>query len=152
MGSRNLTLTLSLLAVCAGALATPIAAQAQEAPKWADDLLDQWYVSFNAGDVEAVARLYSTDAVVGQDVKGRDAIKESLAASFAKEDYDCSGGFDGFQEVAGVAVGWGHDACTVTPKSGGPSESRKSRWLAVYEQQPDGSWLTVRDVWEEVSP
>lgn len=152
MGSRIFTSILSIVAVSVVASATPIAAEAQEAPKWADDLLDEWHAAFNAGDVEGVARLYADDAVLGDDIRGMDAIKADFAASFAKESYDCSGDFDGFQEIAGTAVGWGHDTCTVTPKSGGQSMTTKTLWLAVYERQPDGTWLTIRDVFEIVSP
>ena len=132
--------------------AAPVAAGAQVAPTWAEDLLEAWYAAYNAGDVDGVARLYSDDAVWSAGVRGRAAIKADLTARFAKTRFECSGDFDGFQEIAGSAVAWGHDTCTETPKSGGPSKTTESRWLAVYERQPDGKWLTVRDIAESLTP
>ena len=50
------------------------------APKWADDLIEEWYAAYNAGDVEGVARLYSDGAVGSEGVRGREAIEAQLAA------------------------------------------------------------------------
>jgi uncharacterized protein (TIGR02246 family) len=133
------------------ALLTPSAARAQGAPKWAEDLLKTWYERHNAADAAGVAALYTQDAVFTK-LKGRAALEKDLAAQFAKDKVTCSGGFDAFQEIAGSAVGWGRDTCTLTPRAGGTSRTLRSRWLLVYERQADGSWLTVRDVSEEMKP
>ena len=133
------------------ALLTPSAAQAQTAPKWAEDQLKTWYERYNAADPAGVAALYTQDAVFTK-FKGRAALEKDLAAQFAENKTTCSGGFDAFQEIAGSAVGWGHDSCTVTPRAGGASRTLRTRWLAVYERQADGSWLMVRDALEEVKP
>ena len=132
-------------------LLSPSVAQSQAAPKWAADLLKTWYDRYNAADAAGVAALYTQDAVFTK-FKGRAALEKDLAAQFAENKTTCSGGFDAFQEIAGSAVGWGHDSCTVTPRAGGATRTLRSRWLAVYERQADGSWLTVRDVFEEVKP
>ena len=133
------------------ALLAPAAARAQSAPKWAEDMLKTWYERHNAGDAAGVAALYSQDAVFTK-FKGRAAFEKDLAAQFAKDKVTCSGGYDAFQEIAGSAVGWGHDTCTTTPRAGGASRTLRTRWLVVYERQADGSWLHVRDVSEEVKP
>jgi len=132
-------------------LLAPSVAKAQGAPKWAEDLLKTWYERHNAGDAAGVAALYTQDAVFTK-FKGRAALEKDLAAQFAKNKVTCSGGFDAFQEIAGSAAGWGHDTCAVVPRAGGATRTTRSRWLAVYERQADGSWLTVRDVFEEVKP
>ena len=142
---RNLTWLLAL------ALLVPTAAWAQTTPKWAEELLKTWYERHNAGDAAGVAALYSQDAVFTK-FKGRAAFEKDLAAQFAKDKVTCSGGYDAFQEIAGSAVGWGHDTCTTTPRAGGASRTLRTRWLAVYERQADGSWLQVRDAFEEVKP
>ena len=131
------------------ALLAPTAAWAQAAPKWAEELLKTWYERHNAGDAAGVAALYSQDAVLTK-FKGRGALEKDLAAQFAENKVTCSGGYDAFREISGSAVAWGHDSCTVTPRAGGASRTLRARWLAVYERQADGSWLTVRDVFEEV--
>jgi uncharacterized protein (TIGR02246 family) len=141
----------AVLALAIVALPTP--SRAQQAPGWARDQLAAWYAAFNAGDAKAVAALYAADAVIVppgvQPIRGRAAIEAHHVSAQRDIRFSCSGGYDGFQIVAGTAVGWGHDDCTETPRAGGAAKATKSRWIAVYEKQADGSWLIVRDVGEE---
>jgi ketosteroid isomerase-like protein len=46
----------------------------------------------------------------------------------------------------------GSDSCAETSKSGGQVRSWKGRFLTVYQQQPDGSWMIVRDSGAEDRP
>jgi uncharacterized protein (TIGR02246 family) len=139
-----LTVLLGLL------LAAPAALESQTAPPWAQDLLKAWYAAYNAGDVQGVARLYTEDAVVGNN-RGRAAYAADLTARFAKVKSTCSGAFDGFQVAGASAVGWGRDECTESPKAGGPETKTRTKWIAAYARQPDGRWLTVRDEGEPMS-
>lgn len=119
------------------------------APEWARESLARWYERFNARDAEGLANLYSRDARVG-DARGRAAIMQRFRAEWDESDVSCSGAYDDFFVVDDLATGRGRDTCVRTPEAGGPTETTRGRWIAVYERQPDGSWLCIRDRGEEV--
>lgn len=120
------------------------------APEWAQTLLAGWYEDFNARDAAALAsRYYTPDAKVG-DARGRDAIIARFEAGWEDTNSVCSGSFSDFRVVGTVATGWGVDTCIETPADGGESRTVYSRWIGVYEQQPDGSWLATRDIGEDI--
>jgi len=119
------------------------------APAWANAFLAEWYEAFNARDAERLADIYAADARI-QDAHGRQAIIAQFRANWAETNPVCSGDFDGFEMVGPYAAGWGRDTCTVTPSDGTPTTTERSNWIAMYEQQEDGSWLCIRDVGEEV--
>lgn len=119
------------------------------APAWAAALLTEWYDAFNARDAERLADIYTADARI-RDAEGRQAIIARFQASWAELEETCTGSFDGFETVGPIGVGWGRDTCTVTDPGGGPPTTSRSTWLAVYEQQADGSWLCIRDFGESV--
>ena len=73
---------------------------------------------------------------------------DRFKAGWAENDDVCSGDFDGFEVVGPIGVGWGRDTCK--PREGDGSAVALSNWLAVYEQQDDGSWLWIRDFGEDV--
>ena len=123
--------------------------RADETPAWAQDYLRAWYAAFNSGDAAAVGNLYSEDATFGTE-HGRTAIVSGLKRDLATTRYDCVGGFQAVKEVAGTAVGWGIDTCTVMPRAGGPSQKSRELWLMVFERQPDGRWLGIRETWEDL--
>ena len=119
------------------------------APQWAADLLSEWYEAFNARDAQRLANTYSPDARI-RDAQGRQAIIARFESDWAEKSEECSGGFDGFQTVGSIGVGWGRDTCTVTTSDNGPKTTSRGTWVAVYEQQPNGSWLCIRDMGEAV--
>jgi len=120
------------------------------APEWAQELLAGWYEDFNARNADAlVSRYYTPDAKVGE-AQGRAAIIARFEADWRESNPRCSGEFSGFQVVGTVATGWGVDTCVVTPAEGGESRTVYSRWIGVYEQQPDGSWLATRDIGQDI--
>lgn len=115
------------------------------APDWAVQSLAEWYEAFNGRDAEALAGLYAGNARTGGG-EGRAGIMASFRAGWAESDDTCRGGYDGFQIVGGVAAGWGRDFCT-NRQTG---ELTVTRWLSVHDQQPDGTWLLIRDWGEEI--
>ncbi len=150
------SLRMAAHAVCCLLIAVfiPYTVQAQTAPKWAEDHLKAWYEAYNSGDAEGVASLYSASAIVlppdDEPRKGRDEIRASFADGFQDTVYKCSGDFDGFQVMGDLATGWGHDACTETPKSGGASKETKTRWQATYRRHGD-NWLIVYETYQSES-
>ncbi len=136
------------LTVCLVLFGVSATASAGDVPAWASEqLLAPWYDAFNAQDAERLADLYTPDAQVGTG-NGRSEIIAGFESQWADTKISCSGAYDGFQIVGNLATGWGRDTCTQAPKSGGESKTVHSRWLAVYERQPDGSWLCSRDLSE----
>jgi uncharacterized protein (TIGR02246 family) len=144
------------LAVVAAALGiAAVSLSAQATPAWAQDANAKWYAAFEAGDAAAIARFYASDTVVfvpDQTLRGRAAIQAYHAGNFQKTRFKCDWGIDSVQVVGKQAAVLGHDACVETPKAGGAAKTTKSRWLTIYEQQADGSWLMARDASEPVTP
>jgi uncharacterized protein (TIGR02246 family) len=127
-------------------------ASAQAILEWAKDHTAKWYTAFNAGGVPAIVQLYASDAVLllqGETFNGRGAIEAFHRGNFEKVRYSCTFTIESVSRVDNLAAIWGDDACTETPKSGAPAQSWQGRWLTVYQLQPDGSWLIVRDSGEE---
>jgi uncharacterized protein (TIGR02246 family) len=140
-----------LAALAAVSIMLSTIARADEVPAWASELLQQWYEANQAQDGERMANLYTADAWWG-DARGRAAIRAGFEAEWATRAEVCvNDGFEGFRVVGNVAVGWGRDTCEVRPADGSPGFQRTTRWLAVYERQPDGRWLTSRDQYEEIA-
>jgi uncharacterized protein (TIGR02246 family) len=147
--SLRATVGIALLAAIVG---NPRPVSAQAILEWAKDHTAKWYAAFNAGDASAIIELYASDAVLllqGESFNGRGAIEAFHKGNFAKVRYSCTYTIDSVSMVDNLAAVWGDDACVETPTSGAPSQSWQGRWLTVYQLQPDGSWLIVRDSGEE---
>ncbi len=126
-------------------------ASASDVPAWAQEqILKPWYAAFNAEDADRLADLYSADGRTGP-AKGRSEIIALFESYWADFRVSCSGDYDRFQMTGDLATGWGQDTCIVTPKLGGESKTERSRWLAVYERQANGAWLTIRETYEVVN-
>lgn len=127
-------------------IALPCAVHAQAPPEWAQERLSAWYAAFNAGDAAAVASLYAPEAVRlppdGEPMRGRAAIEEAFAERFRMTRFECEAEFDGIQVIGDLGTAWGHDRCTITPKSGEASETTASRWLVVFHRQGD-DWFVA---------
>lgn len=140
------------LALLVGMVGNSRPASAQPILEWAKDHTAQWYAAFNAGDASAIIQLYASDAVLllrGETFNGRSAIEAFHTGNFEKVRYACMWTINSVSRVDSLAAVWGNDACVGTPASGGPSQAFEGRWLMIYQLQPDGSWLIVRDSGEE---
>ena len=143
LGSASLVLW--LVAPCASAQ------KLQTVPQWADEFLHKWYAAYNRGDAVGVANLFTATAKLGPD-EGRAAISAALKRAFLKTTYDCTGQFEMIREIGDLAVGWGVDTCTETPKPKGSPVKTKERWLVVFERQVDGGWLISRESFQDLVP
>lgn len=140
------------VALLVGMVGNSRPATAQAILEWAKDHTAKWYAAFNAGDASAIIQLYASDAVLllqGETFNGRGPIEAFHKRNFEKVRYSCTWTIDSVSMVDNLAAVWGEDACVETPTSGAPSQSWRGRWLTVYQLQPDGSWLIVRDSGEE---
>jgi uncharacterized protein (TIGR02246 family) len=152
--SSSLRSACTFVAAGAVALFVPRVALGQSIPQWTAEHLQAWYVAFNAGDAAGVSRLYAEDAVRlppdGAPARGRVAIQASFASNFRETSFECSGANDEVRVMGNMAVAWGHDSCTATPKAGEGSRTTLSRWVAVYERLA-GEWLIVHETWEDTT-
>lgn len=130
-----------------GALSLASAAVAQSAGMKTLD--EAWARAANANNLEAMVALYAPDAVMyppdGDEVRGRDAIREHYRpmfagftlrdAKFAKTSYETRGD---------ISTGWGRWSLTMTPKAGGAAIPAEGRFTAVAKKIR-GRWLYVAD-------
>ena len=126
-----------------------------QVPTWAEERMNQWYTAFNAGDAGTIMTLYAPDATLllqGRAYQGRAAIEAFHRANFAAARFTCAWTIEHGSVVDRLAAVWGTDACEETPAAGGPPARWTGRWLTVFQLQPDGSWLIVRDSGEEDRP
>jgi uncharacterized protein (TIGR02246 family) len=151
MRSSSLGSACAFVALGAVALFVPRVTHGQSVPQWTADELQAWYVARNAGDATGLSRHYAEDAVLlppdGAPVRGREGIHASFAADFRETSFECSGANDEVRVMGNMAVAWGHDSCTETPKAGGSGRTTLSRWMSVYERL-GGEWLIVYETWE----
>ncbi len=121
-------------------------------PEWVRQRTEAWYAAFGSGDSAAMGKLYANDAVLllqGEIFEGRTAIEAFHKGNFEKAQFACTWKVLGMVTVDKLATVWGEDSCADTPKAGGTPLDWNGRWLMVYQRQPDGSWIIVRDSGED---
>jgi ketosteroid isomerase-like protein len=116
-------------------------------------MLEKLRVDFVAEDWTATLSYYATDAVR---MPPNESMIEGHAAITA--DFDALPPVTGFtltpQVVAGegdLAYARGAFTLDVAPPDAEPVHT-VGKWLAIYERQPDGSWLCVSDIWNSDLP
>lgn len=137
--------TLGIL--CTLLLAWPSMGVGQDASAAIEESMQAWEVAYNAGDTEAVASAYTTDAVLyppgAEPVQGREAIR-----AFWQQQMEEAGGNTIELETrevhelgdAAVAIG----SAIVTDPDGGHVDH--GSYLKV-SKQVDGEWKIVRDIY-----
>jgi uncharacterized protein (TIGR02246 family) len=129
------------------------------APKAPDTAADEtalkadpvaWFDAYNAGDAEAIAKLYADDGVLmppgAPAVMGRAAIQDFIAGDIEKSK---AGGLTQMNYTStgvGVSgdVGWLSGTFSVTDTSGATVDNGK--FLSVYRRVA-GDWQLIRDTW-----
>ena len=107
-----------------------------------------WEAAFNAGDWDAVADLYTEDAVryppEMPPIMGRDAIRADLALSAGMQiSITFVGGMMGDE----VGVSWGNYEITGTVD--GQAVLQQGRYMTAVKKMPDGSVKVYRDLWHK---
>lgn len=115
-------------------------------------ILAEWVVAFNAGELDRLVDFYFADNAVGmyEDIPAIEG-KEALLANMKREretyDATCESSVINDVRVCGdMAVVRGNDMGTGTPKEGGESFKYDSKWVAVFERQPDGKWKCIWEI------
>ncbi len=109
-----------------------------------------WDKAWSAGDCEALAAMYVADAVFLPPDKsatvGRDAMIPGCKKYFAQFRETNRSLVKGVRVSGDLAVAWGTQEGTTTPKVGGASVRYKQKWMTAYLRQPDGSWKILWEI------
>lgn len=137
---RTWLCTIAVLA----ALASPL--HAQESPQ---ALQAAFVAAVKAGDVEALASLYTADAqtfpVTSMVASGRDGVREDWGPFLAENAVtDFAVTQQGSQAVGDVAVAWGLWTMTFVPKKGGDPVTMEGRFTDL-SKKVGGKWYFLVD-------
>ena len=121
-----------------------------QTPEPLAQLLADWEAAFNAGDVDAVVALYTSDAIRAPPeeelISGPDEIKAGLEASAGLTiKLTTAGGLLGDE----VGSTWGNYELSGTIE--GESIAEKGRWMNAVMKSADG-WKIYRDMWQPSEP
>jgi uncharacterized protein (TIGR02246 family) len=118
---------------------------------------EAWASAAKAGNGEAIAALYASDAVLlppGEPMVKGDGAKKYWV--------DFANGFSGPTELNTMAIEGSGDLATaigtykmsLTPKKAGakPLPTEEGKYLEVLKRQDDGSWRLVYDMWSQNAP
>ncbi len=112
----------------------------------------QWARASSAGDANALASLYASDATV---LPPMEPMRQGEAAK--KYWIDVTNSFSGPTELTPTAVGGSGDLAyavgtyraNLTPRKAGakPLPTEEGKYLEVLRKQADGSWKIISDMW-----
>ena len=121
-----------------------------QTPEPLAQLVADWEAAFNAGDLDDVVALYTSDAIRAPPqeelISGPDEIKAGLEESAGLTiKLTTAGGLLGDE----VGSTWGYYELSGTV--GGESIEEKGRWMNAVMKTSDG-WKIYRDMWHESEP
>jgi uncharacterized protein (TIGR02246 family) len=112
--------------------------------------------AYNAGDAEAIGKLYTADAVSEPNhqptLSGRDEIVKSLASMFGQVTLKVELKSEETKTTANSGFDRGHYTASVTPKAGGPTTTSEGRYLVLFVKETDGTWRVSRDIDNSATP
>jgi ketosteroid isomerase-like protein len=120
-------------------------------------LLDEFDRDINAGEVDRlVERQYTEDAVrmpaAAPMLRGKASILAWFKAGAEGYNYALHDVAEKVHVENDFAYTRGSATGTITPKAGGDVFHVKSKWIAVYEKQADGSWKVICDIFNNDGP
>jgi len=121
-------------------------------------LLAEWADLYNAEDFQRlISVFYANNAILMTPNAPARRTKEAILLSYQKESesniqhVDTSVAED--VRVSGdLAVVWGTDTGTTTPRSGGDPVKYRVKWLMTFERQSDGAWKCLYEMWNDNNP
>jgi uncharacterized protein (TIGR02246 family) len=118
-------------------------------------LVEEWVQLYNAEDFERLMSVFYADAPIlmspGASVRqGKEAIllsyRKDAQANIEHVDHST---VEDVRVSDGLAVAWGVDTGTTTPRSGGKPVPYDLKWVMVFERQPDGAWKCLYEIWND---
>ncbi len=115
-----------------------------------------WDKAWNAGDAEALASLYTADAIAMAPNQpagvGRDAMRDANRKYFDQFSDENRSVVDGVRISGDLAVARGTQETRTTVKASGHSFQDKSKWISAYQRQTDGSWKAFWEIYNSDLP
>lgn len=110
---------------------------------------DAWAKAMQANDIDAVMKVYATDAVAWfpneKEARGEAAIRAAYKDLLAANTVVAASASDASYRMVGkVSVGWGKFSLTLQPKAGGAQVVMTGRFTEVTERR-NGHWVYVVD-------
>ncbi len=117
--------------------------------------IDEFFQLYNAGDFDRIMSIFYAENAIQMPPnesigKGKEAILlEYQKASELNDEHIDSSVIEDVRVSGDLAVVWGIDAGTTTPRSGGEPVKYNLKWLNVLERQPDGTWKWIYEIWND---
>jgi uncharacterized protein (TIGR02246 family) len=154
MTSRFIALALVTLLVGGCAVQTPAPVDTTADETALKEITQTWLSSYNAGDADAIAALYTDDAVLmpphAPVARGKAAIREFIAKDSAGAKSAGIRLVPG-TETVGVNGDWGWNAGSYTVQDASGKTVDSGSYLSV-SHKVDGRWLYVRDTYNSDQP
>lgn len=147
-----------VMLVCVLLLSIPVGAQV---PHAADvqairAATAAWDQAWNAGNADALASLYTSDAIaMGPNhaaLVGKEAIRASSKKYFDEVKEENHSLVEDVRVSEDLAVARGTQTTRTTPKAGGDSIEDTAKWVVVFQRQPDGAWKVLWEIYNSDLP
>jgi uncharacterized protein (TIGR02246 family) len=114
-------------------------------------VLDEIVAADNAGDLEAVVRIYSDDALLlppeGEPIAGREAIHAHYARIFETDVLEVPLSSEETVVSGDLAFNRGRTSVRATPRAGGDARETSDKYLMILRRNSDGKWKIARLIW-----
>ena len=110
-------------------------------------------IAFNEGNAAGIAIHFTKTGVLmapGSSAQtGRSAVEEYYQSVFDEFETSLNSYYEEVEVSGDLAFGRGIAEVELTPKSGGDTIYSTSKYINILQRQPDGSWLTTHDIWND---
>ena len=115
---------------------------------------DEWVHLYNACDFERIMSFYAENSIQMPPNEPIHKGKEAILLAYQKarelnDEHIDSRVIEDVRVSGDLAVAWGVDTGTTTPKSGGEPVKYNLKWLVVLERQSDGVWKWTYEMWND---
>jgi len=116
---------------------------------------DEWVQLSNAVDLDRIVSIFYTEDSIQMPPnesisKGKDAILLGYQRNRELNDEHWDSCTVKDVRVSGdLAIAWGIDTGTTTPRSGGEAVAFDLKWLTALERQSDGTWKWIYEIWND---
>ena len=122
-------------------------------------IVQAWGEAVEAGDLAGVVALYADDIVqMPPDApanRGKQAVEQFYSGGLELFSIGVTWPVEGTEEII-VSGGWAFYISEYieifTPKAEGEAFEVRGKIIEICQQQPDGSWKFVREIWNRNSP